>query len=350
VKKLASTIAILLVLYFALVSLPIIGVVKADTTIYIRADGSVDGTDKIQRDRNVYTFTDDIFDPIVVDRDNIVIDGAGYILQGNGSGVGILGITGVSLDYRSNVTIKNIQIKNFFSGIWLRDSSNNTISGNKIIENHFGISISGSFNVISGNTITNNNSSISLDYHSAYNVISGNTITNSNDFTIALSGSSNNIISGNTITDNNGYCIYLSGSSGNTISGNNITNSEYSGIHLEDSFNNMIFHNNLIKNQNQIRLYYSNVTWDDGYPSGGNYWSDYTGVDEYSDVNQDEPGSDGIGDTPYIIDANNKDNYPLMKHFIIPEFPSWPILPLFMIATLAVIFYSKSFRARLRHF
>jgi len=259
-KKLTSTIAILLVLSFALVSLPIIGVVKADSTIYIRADGSVEGTDKIQRDGNVYTFTDDIFDPIVVDRNNIVIDGAGYILQGNGSGMGILGITGVSLDYRSNVTIKNIQIKNFYSGIWLRDSSNNIISGN------------------------------------------------------------------------------------------NITNSEYSGIYLHDSFSNMIFHNNLINNQNQIHLWAANVTWDDGYPSGGNYWSDYNGVDEYSGVNQDEPGSDGISDTPYIIDANNKDNYPLMKYFIVPEFPSWPILPLFMIATLAVIFYSKSFRARLRHF
>lgn len=349
-KKLTSTIALLLALSFALVSLPIIGVVKADSTIYIRADGTIEGTDKIQRDGNAYTFTDDIFDPIVVDRNNIVIDGAGYILQGNGSGMGILGITGISLDYRSNVTIKNIQIKNFYSGIWLRDSSNNIISGNNIIENHFGIFISGSFNIISGNTITNNNSSITLDGSSAYNIISGNTVTNSNDFTIALSGSSNNTISDNTLKNNNGYCIYLSGSSDNTISGNNITNSEYSGIYLHDSFSNMIFHNNLINNQNQIYLWAANVTWDDGYPSGGNYWSDYNGVDEYSGVNQDEPGSDGISDTPYIIDANNKDNYPLMKYFIVPEFPSWPILPLFMIATLAVIFYSKSFRARLRHF
>lgn len=348
-KKPTPVIVLLLVLSFALVSLPIIEVVKADTTIYIRADGSVDGTDKIQRDGNAYTFTDDIFDPIVVDRDNIVIDGAGYTLQGNGSGVGILGITGVSLDYRSNVTIKNIQIKNFYSGIWLRDSSNNTISGSNIIENHFGIFISGSFNVISGNTITNNNSSITLSSSSAYNIISGNIITNSNDFTISISGSSNNTISGNTITNNKAFCIYLSGSCDNTVSGNTITNNNYA-IAVSGSSGNTFFHNNLINNQNQIDLWNASTTWDDGYPSGGNYWSDYTGVDEYSGVNQDEPGSDGIGDTPYIIDANNKDNYPLMKHFIIPEFSSWLILLLFMTATLAVIFYSKSFRARLRHF
>lgn len=34
----------------------------------------------------------------------------------------------------------------------------------------------------------------------------------------------------------------------------------------------------------------------------------------------------------------------------IPEFPSWLILPLFLTATLMVIFYSKRLRARLRHF
>jgi len=46
--------------------------------------------------------------------------------------------------------------------------------------------------------------------------------------------------------------------------------------------------------------------WDDGYPSGGNYWSDYAGVDA---------DGDGIGDTPYIIDDNNIDHYPLMDPF-----------------------------------
>lgn len=42
---------------------------------------------------------------------------------------------------------------------------------------------------------------------------------------------------------------------------------------------------------------------DNGYPSGGNYWSNYNGID----VDQD-----GIGDAPYLIDAGQADNYPLM--------------------------------------
>ncbi len=47
----------------------------------------------------------------------------------------------------------------------------------------------------------------------------------------------------------------------------------------------------------------------------GNYWSDYFGVDEFNGPNQDLSGSDGIGDTPYIIDSSNQDQYPLMMHF-----------------------------------
>ena len=59
---------------------------------------------------------------------------------------------------------------------------------------------------------------------------------------------------------------------------------------------------------------------DDGHPSGCNYWKDYTGTDFYSGPYQNETGSDGIGDTPYVIDENNTDHYPLMS----PQVP-WDI-------------------------
>ena len=62
-------------------------------------------------------------------------------------------------------------------------------------------------------------------------------------------------------------------------------------------------------------------TWDNGHPSGGNYWDDYSSPDQYHGFNQDLPGSDGIGDTAYDIDGgSNIDNYPLMSPFEYTEF------------------------------
>jgi hypothetical protein len=62
-----------------------------------------------------------------------------------------------------------------------------------------------------------------------------------------------------------------------------------------------------------VYSYNSINVWDDGYPSGGNYWSDYDATDFYSGPYQNETGRDGIGDTAYVIDENNQDNYPLVK-------------------------------------
>jgi len=82
------------------------------------------------------------------------------------------------------------------------------------------------------------------------------------------------------------------------------------------SSNNTIYHNNFINNTVQATLIVSyRNTLDYGYPSGGNYWSDYTGVDYFSGPFQNGTGSDGIGDTPYVINVANQDNYPLMKPY-----------------------------------
>jgi len=262
-------------------------------TVYIRADGSIEPSDApiITYDNITYTLTSDIVSPadgIVVERDNIIIDGAGYTLQGTGE----YPYKGVDLYGRSNITIKNTIITTFWQGILLYYSSNNSIVGNNI---------------------TNNWHGIMLYIPSYYNSIVGNNIAN-NDDGILLYYSSNNSIVGNNITANNDYGILLDYSSNyNSIVGNNIANNRH-GIMLYDSSNNSIFHNNFIDNTGQASLdrSYGNV-WDDGYPSGGNYWSDYVGVDLYSGPHQNETGSDGIGDTPYVIDENNRDRYPLMN-------------------------------------
>jgi len=285
-------------------------------TVYIRADGTIDPPDApiTTLDNMTYTLNDNIrsyHDGIVVERDNMIIDGIGCTVQGGGD----YPFKGIILEGRSNVTIKNLTVWIFFEGIRLHNSSNNTISGNNIVNNWDGIRFDfSSNNVIRGNNIRANKLDGIFIFSSLNNTISGNSIENNKFDGICLDSSSNNVICGNNITSNYLDGIDLTYSLNNTICGNNITDNCY-GINLiHYSSNNVIYHNNFINNTKQAYIEtggYPN-TWDDGYPFGGNYWSDYTGTDCYSGPYQNETGHDSIGDTPYVIDANNTDRYPLI--------------------------------------
>ncbi|RLG54409.1 MAG: hypothetical protein DRN95_08725, partial [Candidatus Hydrothermarchaeota archaeon] len=221
-------------------------------TVYIRADGSVDPPDApiITYDNITYTLTDNITssaDGIIIERSNIIIDGAGYTLQALGSGRGFY-LSGIS-----NVTIKNTNINNFEGGLWLDSSSNNSISGNNIADNRDGIRLDDSSNnSISGNNMTNNSYGIRLHY-SSNNSISGNNITANNFYGLWLDSSSNNSISGNNIADNRDG-LWLHYSSNNSISGNNITANNDDGLWLDDSSNNSISGNNIADNRDGLWL------------------------------------------------------------------------------------------------
>ncbi len=146
------------------------------------------------------------------------------------------------------------------------------------------------------------------------NVINGqidNVTTENNGAGIRLRYSSNNNIMNSILLDDNLNIELVSNSSNNII--NNCTFYVYGGgIGIfSGSDNNHIYHNNFVNNGHT----YDDGTnyWDNGYPSGGNCWSDYIGIDNYQGENQDIPGSDGIGDTPYyIIGDSNRDRYPLV--------------------------------------
>ena len=86
--------------------------VEATGTIYIRADGSIDPpTANIASSDNVtYSFTDNINESIVVERDNIVVDGAGYTLQGRN----VKHSRGIYLYRNNNATIKSVKITLFW--------------------------------------------------------------------------------------------------------------------------------------------------------------------------------------------------------------------------------------------
>jgi parallel beta-helix repeat protein len=346
------TSVLLLILCFVIVPILEIGTVKAESTIYIRANGTVEGTDKIQRDGNVYTFLGNIsvdgsgVDGVLVERDNIVIDGAGYTLQITGE---MESSRGLRLTDRTNVTIKNLRILDFNYGIQLQRSSNNTILGNYIYP--IGLDLRGAHNnIIMENNLLGGDWGVGImidnfdnDGNSSGNYILGNIITDQDVGINSLIGSAN-IISGNNITSCKTYGIFLE-SYPNDIIGNNFENNTVGILFGGGASNNTIYHNNFINNLKDMDDYHSLAPWlyspsENIWDNGeeGNYWSDYNGTDN---------DRDGIGDSPHFVYENNQDNYPLMNPVditTIPEFPSWIILPLFLVTTLFGIIVRKKIK------
>ena len=105
----------------------------------------------------------------------------------------------------------------------------------------------------------------------------------------------------------------------NKLTNSKILNNDV-GVDCWVSTNNNQIYNNLFIKNNEYQAYDSGINfWDNGYPEGGNYWSDYTGVDLFEGPDQDIPGSDNIGDTPYNIPGGTKkDKYPLVTPDDVP--------------------------------
>ncbi|MGQ9690834.1 MAG: right-handed parallel beta-helix repeat-containing protein [Thermoproteota archaeon] len=126
---------------------------------------------------------------------------------------------------------------------------------------------------------------------------------------LRLLNSNNSRIERNTISHNTAVGIDLQpNSTNNYIVNNDIFNNPVGILVEQNTRFNKIYHNNFVDNSKQVDGFgMPTNTWDNGYPSGGNYWSDYTGVDFYSGTDQNVTGSDGIGDT-----SANNDRYPFM--------------------------------------
>jgi hypothetical protein len=322
VKRITS-IVLLLILSVVLGSIFQIGVVKAEGIIYIRADGSIDpSTAPIQRNEEVYTLVDNIEGYVILERNNTVFDGAGYTIGGI-SGPPVVWTEDKGWHNNSTIYITIVNAVVNGGGITFVMSSNSTIANN---------TLNGGRGISWGN--------------GKGNIVYGNRITNSNSTGIYV-GNTNNTIIGNYIIGTNGTAISLSMSSyNNTITGNQIENNKVgistsSVISQGGTRDNSIYNNNFINNTKNVNNGVIGPTdvsvnfWDNG--TVGNYWSDYNGTDD---------NGDGIGDTPYIIDEYNQDNYPLMEPAdipVIPEFPTWtPLLIMLLTVTSAVAIYMNN--------
>jgi nitrous oxidase accessory protein NosD len=257
--------------------------------IFVKPDGSIyPSSAPIQRSGETLTLTSNITNPIVIEQDNIVFDGAGYTLQGSRSGVAF-NLT------CSNVTVQNVKIANWQAG-FLGVFDNNTIKDSLVTHCESAFKIYAQRYVILGNVIENNNEAIRVG-QGGLHLIANNSFVNNG--------------AGLTLYD-----------SGNVIVDNNFVNCSLEAIYLDSSgWSQTVYHNNFLNNQKDLVDSSNGIgkpevaslsPWDSG--SSGNYWSNYPG----SDLN-----GDGIGDAPFeiaaylgnsIFDSNSFiDRYPLIS-------------------------------------
>jgi parallel beta-helix repeat protein len=219
----------------------------------------------------------------------------------------------VILANSSYVIVENQNLSNTHFGANIGFSSNNTIRNITAYHNEVGIYLYYShFNRIHNSTIASLNflrtRAIYLR-NSNSNVMANNTLMNSETGLFLYLGSTNNTIAGNNISLCH-YGLTVQDSDGNRIRNNTVLLNTKRGIYAS-GVGNSIYHNNVVANAVQAWDSGTSNQWHDGYPSGGNYWSDYGGSDIKSGPNQDQPGSDGIGDLPYSL-TGETDRYPLM--------------------------------------
>jgi parallel beta-helix repeat protein len=250
------------------------------------------------------------------------------------------------------VTADHVSISGFTirrslgDGILLNDFTRwSIICDNNIVDNSWGIHAwwASEYNEIYGNFIVRNSKGIVLEASVDHCIVSNNTLKNL-DEGINLNGADGNLVENNSISDT-GIGIWSISSIRNRINynrisecntglallesdWNNITKNDFNennlGMWLRSTDGNLFFGNNFI-NKLQVDVTIPSSwepnEWANGYPAGGNYWSDYNGTDFFQGANQSLEGEDGIGDTPYNIDENNVDPYPLMARYTPPSQP-----------------------------
>lgn len=224
--------------------------------------------------------------------DNVVIEG--FTLR-NGSNCGI------EISEHYNLVVGN-NLRHNRIGLILDDCNFNVIKKNSFMYNGYGGMGCGSvwYTQIIENHFewTNNALSIySLGQPSRYNNISGNVFIN-NDRALWMMHSDYNIINRNNFSYDSDCGVFISA----WCSQNHVFNNNFIGNELN------------AKDLNPEDINF----WNASYPTGGNYWDDYNGSDEYSGPDQNIPGSDGIGDISYYIFDQKWDEYPLMNPIGLP--------------------------------
>ncbi len=278
----------------------------------------------VVRDVYIYSLTPHMYSIVLFDANNAKVENAIIAMSQNG----------IIIEELSNAAFVNSSVQAFeacvqvemSSWITLADNQFSTVAGDCV-------RVGGSNNVtVSTNNITNfgdmgNERGIFLD-HCFRCTVSNNNLTFDSWGTAIWLGNeliidpSNYInVTGNKITGDGGgqgIWIWLITGRNITVMENTINNTSLGFSCQVGCPGTLLYHNNFISSNEHAHDPGANL-FDNGYPSGGNYWDNYTGIDNCSGPNQDNcPDPDGIGDTPYIVDADTRDRYPLMNPVGLP--------------------------------
>ena len=328
--------------------------------IYIRNDGNIDpATAPIEKTGNLYKLTDNILlHTVEIQRDNVILDGAWYTIQGNASRIkgyddgnnGIIvvggknvnitrlnfeqGDTGVRISESSHVNLIN---NSFFNGtargVIVQDSTFVLIEANNftaIRGDEPSISCSGSENTIRNNIITDSIRGIELSGSS--NELSKNRIESI--LPVIMDNADSNVILDNyltgpepspflanqTHTGNEGIALFVN-CSDNTFIGNSILGFSGQAIRLVFGGSNNTFYGNYFAN-NQFaiaiggwvdlvpmnNLFYGNIFAEDSCnihvsDRDSNFWDNSTMGNYWGNHNGTDSNRDGIGDSAYIING-----------------------------------------------
>jgi len=329
-----SVYVIALILLASAVSAVVILPERASAVLTMRAPISINGDSDFNSANGVTGGSGTNLDPFVI---------SGWSITSSSSNCIAISNTNAHFVIHDVILSSGTNSSDLFTGISIQNSTFGVIWAVTTTNKQIGIDISSSSYI----TVTNCSMSNVASYLSWYGVSSGDSsklVIDGNNIRglgsgVILENVTESRVSWNTITGTHSWSefgIYLLSSSDCTIYGNIISNCVNIGIHLLVSQNNIVYHNDLIRNYYQAEdVQGSNNKFDAGYPSGGNYWSDYLGSDLYSGPGQNVLGPDGIGDSPYKLPDYqyypNQDNYPLMVPFNMPNNPlvaSFDVSPL----------------------
>jgi parallel beta-helix repeat protein len=188
-------------------------------------------------------------------------------------------------------------------GIQIENNSQKiNLTNNEIISDSVGINTTQAQDVIIAYNNFSQNYALSMCISNSSNIlVTGNNMTGFLEG--AKIASSSDIVFSNNIVSGSGNGVTVENSNDSMFCGNDFWQ-DSCGISLQKSGNNLILDNDFKDNFCDALSHNSVNSWDNGLE--GNHWGNYTGVDT---------DFDGIGDTPYVMDANNKDNCPLMGTF-----------------------------------